>query len=75
MVMRLKKLLAPTDDAIDDDDLTLDERRLLAMWRTLPEGERDALTRVAQYLAAHPSNGGMTQAEFDELCERAKRLQ
>ena len=43
------------------------EEELLSDFRVMCEGDQDALVRVAQYLAQHPSNGNMTPEMFEDL--------
>jgi len=55
-----------------DEDLPSVEQELLSDFRVMSDVDQDALVRVAQYLAKHPSNGTMTTEMIEDLFKQMK---
>lgn len=65
------------NDALSDDDETLTdtEAEFLEFFESMSEENQAALTRIAQYLEAHPQEEPLTKEKLQELFLSAKSLQ
>ncbi|GAB3546517.1 hypothetical protein GCM10027343_24390 [Noviherbaspirillum agri] len=59
----------------DDETLTDTEAQFLEFFESMSEENQAALTRVAQYLEAHPQDEPLTKEKLRELFFSAKSLQ
>jgi hypothetical protein len=65
------------DEVFTDDGVVLTETevQLLELYETMSGEDQAALTRIAQFLEAHPQDGPMTKEKWEELFFSAKSLQ
>lgn len=65
------------NDALSDDDETLTDTEVefLEFFESMSEENQAALTRIAQYLEAHPQDEPLTKEKLQELFLSAKSLQ
>lgn len=65
------------DDVLTDDGeaLTDVEAELLELYESMSKENQAALTRIAQFLEAHPQDEPMTKEKLRELFLSAKNLQ
>lgn len=65
------------DDVLTDDGeaLTRVEAELLELYESMSKENQAALTRIAQFLEAHPQDEPITKEKLKELFLSAKNLQ